>query len=87
MSDARQLWMVDRAFDSRNLVTITYASTDGTHQLRKELSSSMLSRTAITAAITAPEAELESVENETRRERFATEASRMAAAHAPDDEL
>ncbi|WP_330631528.1 hypothetical protein [Halocatena halophila] len=87
MSESRQLWMVDRTFDSRNLVTITYASTDGTQQLRKELSSSMLSRIAITAAITASEDELESVESTERRERFATEASRMAAAHSPDDEL
>lgn len=85
MAEDVRLWMVERSYDTRNLVTVVYATTDGDRYHRKELSVSMLSRTDVTAAIELPATDLEPVEDGQRRQRYATEATRMADTHAPDD--
>lgn len=85
MDDDVRLWMVERSYDTRNLVTVVHATTDGDSYHRKELSASMLARTDVTAGITVPASDLEPVEDEQRRQRYATEATRMADTHAPDD--
>jgi len=48
-----QLWLVEREYDDRNLISFVYATTDGTHQLRKELSATLLQQRSepVTAAI------------------------------------
>ena len=83
-----RLWLVERSYDDRNLISFTYATVDGTQQLRKELSMTLLRRRGrpITAAIDVDEEELDTVA-ETDREQFATEAQKMAAEHDPDDEI
>jgi hypothetical protein len=83
-----RLWLVERSYDDRNLISFTYATVDGTKQLRKELSMTLLQRRSrpITAAIEADEEELGAVD-EPDREQFAAEASKMASEHDPDDEI
>lgn len=83
-----RLWLVERSYDDRNLISFTYATVDGTQQLRKELSMTLLRRRSrpITAAIDVEDDELSAVD-ESDRERFAAEASKMAAEHDPDDEI
>ncbi len=82
-----QLWLVERSYDDRNLISFVYATVDGQHQLRKELSMTLLQRRGPqTAAIEANESELSTVD-ERNRERFATEAQKMAAEHEPDDQI
>ena len=83
-----RLWLVERSYDDRNLISFTYATVDGSHQLRKELSMTLLRRRGrpITAAIDVDEEELDTVA-ETDREQFATEARKMASEHDPDDEI
>lgn len=85
MAEDVRLWMVERSYDTRNLITVVYATTDGDRYHRKELSSSMLSRMDVTAATEIPATDLEPIEDEQRRQRYATEATRMAETHAPDD--
>lgn len=80
-------WMVERTYDDRNLVTVVYATPDGERYLQKELSGTMLSRTAITAAVDADPDRLVSVEADDTRERYATEATSVAAQYDPDDEV
>lgn len=87
MTDTVRVWMVERTYDDRNLVTVVYATPDGERYLRKELSGSMLSRTAVTAAIDADPGRLVGVEDDDTRDRYATEASSIAAQYDPDDEL
>lgn len=83
----RRLWLVERSYDDRNLISFVYATVDGDYQLRKELSMTLLQRRGPqTAAIEAEEDELNMVD-EHDRERFATEAQKMAAKHEPDDEI
>lgn len=85
MAEDVRLWMVERSYDTRNLITVVYATTDGDRYHRKELSSSMLSHMDVTAATEISATDLEPIEDEQRRQRYATEATRMAETHAPDD--
>ncbi len=86
MADTRRCWLVERSFDDRNLVTIVYATPDGRRFQRRERSSVALrTGSPVTAATEVDVADLEAVDDPDRRERYATEADRMRATHAPDD--
>lgn len=89
MSDSTvRCWLVERTFDDRNLVTIVYATPDGSRYQRRERSSTSLqSGPDVTAATEIPEDELEPVPDEETRERYATEAERTADRYEPDDPI
>ncbi|QHS16818.1 hypothetical protein [Halopenitus persicus] len=79
------LWLVDREFDSKGLVRLTYATTDGERTYTKELAEQRLYASGgVTAATEVDEDALEAAA-EAERERFAAEAQRMAADHDPDE--
>ncbi|MFA9516745.1 hypothetical protein ACERIT_05950 [Halopenitus sp. H-Gu1] len=84
-----RLWLVDREFDSKGLVRLTYATTDGERVHTRELAEQRLSMgDGVTAAIDVEETGEEEVlaaADEEDRERFRTEAQRMAADHDPDE--
>jgi len=80
-------WLVDRQSRDENLVTLVYATTDGERHLRKQLSFQLLMRKPVTAAVDVDPERLESVTDPDDRERYATQASTMAAEHDPDDEV
>ena len=79
------VWLVDRQFDSKGLVRLTYATEDGERVHTKELAEQRLvTGDGVTAARDVDESALgESPDDEV--ERFAAEASRVAAEHDPDD--
>lgn len=81
-----RLWLVERSYDDRNLISFVYATPDGQRQLRKELSMTLVQRRPTIAAIDADDEELSAVDD-ADRERFAAEAQKMAAKHDPDDEI
>jgi hypothetical protein len=87
MTDAERLWLVERTYTDRDLVVLIYATPEGTEQLRKELASTMLQRTTVTAAIEADPEDLEPVADEETRERYATEVERVRSDHDPDDPI
>ncbi|QLD89855.1 hypothetical protein HWV07_12770 [Natronomonas salina] len=87
MTDTERLWMVERTYTDRDLVVLIYATPDGKQQLRKELASTMLQRTTITAAVDADPEDLEPVADEETRERYATEVERVREDHEPDDPI
>ena len=81
-------WLVERDFGNRNIVTLVYATPDGSRYQQRERSSTMLqSGVEVTAAVDVPEAELESVADEETRERYAREADRTAEQYDPDDPI
>ncbi|WP_137291250.1 hypothetical protein [Natronorubrum halophilum] len=81
-------WLVERTFDDRNLVTIIYATPDGSRYHQRERSSTSLrTGSPVTAATAVPEAELESVTDGETRERYATEVERTAEQYDPDDPI
>ena len=79
-----RLWLVEREYDDRNLISFVYATTDGTKQLRKELSATLLQQRSepITAAIEVDEDELAPVDPD-QQERYATEAQSVAENNEP----
>lgn len=83
-----RLWLVERSYDDRNLISFVYATVDGEQQLRKELSMTLLQQRGkpVTAAIEADEDELSEVDK-VDQERFQTEAQKMQSEHDPDDEI
>ena len=86
-SDTARLWLVERSYDDRNLITAVYATTDGELTLTREQSAAVMQQrgTALTAATTADPADLQAVADEEVRERYATEAQRMAERYDPDE--
>ena len=83
-----RLWLVEREYDDRNLISFVYATTDGTQQLRKELSATLLQQRnePVTAAIEVDEDELAPVDPD-QQERYATEAQSVAENNEPDEPI
>ncbi len=81
-------WLVERSFDDRNLVTIVYATPDGSRYRQRERSSMSLNRgSPVTAATDIPVDDLEAVVEEATRKRYAAEVERTAAHYEPDDPI
>ncbi|MEZ3142354.1 hypothetical protein [Halobaculum sp. MBLA0143] len=79
-----RLWLVERSFDTRNSVTLTYATTDGGQRYRIQATVDRLSRDPATAAVARDE-EAVTTTPESDRSQYAAEATRMAERHDPDD--
>ncbi|MEF8900080.1 MAG: hypothetical protein V5A25_02490 [Halovenus sp.] len=85
MEAETRVWLVERSYgNDEDLVTLVYATPDGTRHIKKQLSHNMLYGKEITAARELPEERLETVP-EDEQDRYATEAQRMAENHGPDD--
>jgi hypothetical protein len=78
-------WLVDRQSRHENLVTLVYATPDGTRHLTEQLSFQLLRRREVTAAREVPAGKLEETPGEETRERYATQARAMAERHDPDE--
>lgn len=87
MAETRRCWLVDRHSGDERLITLVYATTDGEHSVVRERSMHLLRKTPATAAIDVDVDDLHPVDDEETRERYVTEASRMADRHDPDDEV
>ncbi|WP_134668545.1 hypothetical protein [Halorussus marinus] len=84
--DDVQLWLVERTYTDKGLVTLVYATPDGERRFRRQRSANALRQTGgVTAAITADPDDLHPVEDPETRERYADEAARMAADRDPDE--
>lgn len=80
-------WLVERDVDSRNLVTLTYATAEGDRSFVRQTSLDTLHRRGggATAAVEVDAGRLDDVDDAETRARYAAEADRMAAKHDPDD--
>jgi hypothetical protein len=81
--DDVRVWLVERTYSDRDLLTLVYATPDGERYLRKERAGRLGGET--TAAITVENDRLSTVDDETTRERYAEEAVRMNEKHEPGD--
>ncbi|WP_129114104.1 hypothetical protein [Halegenticoccus tardaugens] len=86
--DAVRLWLVERSYDDRNLITLVYATPDGERMLRKEQAATIMRQrgASVTAAVDAEPAALDAVPEEDR-DRYAEEAARTAAGYEPGEEV
>lgn len=89
MSDSTvRCWLVERTVDQRNLVTLVYATRDGSRFQRRQRSATALQTgSPVTAAVEIPEDDLEPVPDAETREQYETEARRVADAYDPDAEI
>jgi len=88
MTDTVRCWLVERSsFGDERMVTLVYATPDGTRHLTKQLSPTLLRRKRVTAAVDVDPERLEPVTGADERERYAAEAERMAERHDPDTEV
>ncbi|MDZ7730216.1 MAG: hypothetical protein U5K37_03610 [Natrialbaceae archaeon] len=90
-TDSVQVWLVERTYsdDEQNLIILTYATTDGTQYFRKERALPSFSgpdRVTTAAVETTPD-NLGPVQDPEQRDFYATEATRMASTHDPDDPI
>ncbi|MFB6170364.1 MAG: hypothetical protein ABEJ06_04370 [Haloarculaceae archaeon] len=86
MTDDVRVWLVERSYNSRDLITLVYATPDGERALTQERSSSMVMRgTETTAGMAVSPDRLEPVDDPDLRGRYAAEAERMADRHDPAD--
>lgn len=85
MSEDERVWLVERSYSDKGLVTLVYATTDGERHVRMQRSANMLQSRDVTAATTVDPDRLVPVSDPGERERYAGEARRMAGRHDPDD--
>jgi hypothetical protein len=85
MADGELVWLVEREYTDKGLVTLVYATPDGDRHLRMQRSSNMLRTSDVTAATTVEADRLIPVTDDADRERYAAEAERMLDRHDPDD--
>lgn len=83
MADTR-VWLVERSYNDKGMVTLVYATPDGERYLRKTLSERMLMRKDVTAGLDVDDDRLEPTDA-AELERYAAEAARMADTHDPDE--
>ncbi|WP_158204365.1 hypothetical protein [Halomarina oriensis] len=85
-----RVWLVERTYsdDEQNLIILVYATPDGTQYFRKERALTSFTDTRdTTAALDVDPDNLGSVNETELREQYATEATRMADEHDPDDPI
>jgi len=88
-TDAVRCWLVERTYTDRGLVDMTYATPDGSRAHRRQVSTTVMRQrgAGTTAAIDVSPSELESVDDDDTRERYAAEVVRMRDDHDPADEV
>jgi hypothetical protein len=82
--ETERVWLVEREYSDKGMISLVYATADGDRHLLKQFSEQMLTRTDVTAAVDAESERLEPTREEDR-DRYETEATRMADRHDPDD--
>jgi hypothetical protein len=88
MTETVRCWLVERgSFGDERMVTLIYAPPAGDRHVTKQLSTNLLMRKRVTAAIDVPPEKLVAVDDSDTRERYAAEATRMADTHEPDEEV
>ncbi|MFB6097400.1 MAG: hypothetical protein ABEJ74_08430 [Haloferacaceae archaeon] len=88
--DETRVWMVERTYsaDSPNILVIVYATPDGSQYVQKEWAFNRHGAgdaPRVTAAVDVATDRLDPVDGAETRDRYATEAQRMAEKHDPDD--
>lgn len=83
-----QCWLVERSYNDRDLVTLVYATPDGTRAVRKEVPMTAIANgtVAVTAAKEVAADALAPVADGDVQ-RYRTEVARVRETHAPDETI
>lgn len=89
--DSVRVWLVERTYsdDELNLIILVYATEDGRYYHRREraLTSFTGPARATKAGLCVSPDAVGTVDDPETQARYATEATRMADEHTPDDEV
>jgi len=86
MTETERLWLVERTYDDKGLISLAYATTNGESVRRIERAPIAVERSGgVTAAVDADPETLVAIEDEELQERYAAAAARMAERHDPDE--
>lgn len=86
-SEDVRVWLVERGYNNRDLITLKYATPEGDRLFRRELAAQVVDADTVTAARDVSPDNLEAVDEAAVRERYADEVARVADEHDPDDTL
>jgi len=86
MADTERVWLVEREYSDKGMVDLVYATTDGERHLRKQLSEQMVMRKDVTAGRDVSADKFRET-HEGDKERYATEATRMAENYDADETI
>ena len=87
MADTVRCWFVERDYNNRDLIILTYATPEGDRVYTQELAAQVIDTKTVTASKEVDPDNLEAVDDPETRERYAAEAERVAAEYDPDDEI
>ncbi|ADD04146.1 uncharacterized protein Nmag_0559 [Natrialba magadii ATCC 43099] len=86
-----RVWLVERTYgdDELNLIILVYATTDGRYYHRREraLTSFTGPERETKASLIVSHDDLGTVDDQVTQDRYASEATRVAARHDPDDTI
>lgn len=83
MGDVERVWLVERTYGDKGLVTLVYATPEGDRHVRMQRAAATVGD--VTAAREVEPERLVETEEADDRERYAREAARVSDRHAPDD--
>jgi len=86
MGDDVRVWLVERSYTDGGIVALVYATPEGGRVWRRQRSPAALDGGVRASRTVAPE-RLDTVADETVRERYAAEAARVAERNARDDRV
>jgi len=82
------VWVVERSYGrGEDIVTLVYATPDGSRVLQKQLSFRLVRRKEITAAKEVEKERLETVASEADQQQYADEVERVRERYEPDEEV
>lgn len=84
MDESIRCWLVERSLEDGRVLTLTYATPDGTQSVTRQRSIAGADD-GVPAAVQIEAATLHPVENEEQVDRYREEVARVRDRHAPDD--
>lgn len=86
MDDTERVWLVERSLDDGRVITLTYASMDGTRVLTRQQAVMSMS-SGVPVSIEVKQDELSAVDESEQQDRYRSEVARMQNRHSPGDRV
>ncbi len=86
MDDTERVWLVERSLDDGRIITLTYASADGTAMLTRQQAVRSMS-SGVPVSIEVDQEELSEVDEPEQQDMYRSEVARMQTQHTPGDRV
>ena len=82
-----RVWLVERGYTNRDLITLVYATPDGERALQKERAAATMGRSEVTAARDVDSGRLSPVDDPETVDRYREEVARTMEGYGPDESI